>query len=281
MKKKLLLIPLLVSWAGALGANPFKGSDNPAPVIYGGQVPQWIRDTAFYLQSQIAQLSRQVMVEQNWGAFWSALGFAFVFGMVHIAGPGHGKVFTLAYFSSEKSRLGTGLLYSGLINLVDSLSAGLTVFLSFGVFRLLFSQSSINTSFYLQVTAYSLIALLGIIHLISHLKPHDHHREVRREGAPFRLALAVGLIPCPVSTALLVYGLANGILPFMILMVAGVSLGGFVVMSLLAVLVIKGRQLLVARAAHRWKGLLFGLEILSSGVIILFALLMVVHLVLG
>jgi hypothetical protein len=49
-----------------------------------------------------------------------------------------------------------------------------------------------------------------------------------------------------VSTILFVYGIANGVLPLMVLMVAGVSIGGVVVMSTLSVAVITGRSRLLA-----------------------------------
>ncbi|MFW5786153.1 MAG: hypothetical protein ACOCYC_02820 [bacterium] len=87
--------------------------------------------------------------------------------------------------------------------------------------------------------------------------------------APWLLALSVGLIPCPVSTVLLVYGIANGVLPLMVLMVIGVSLGGFLTMSAISVAVILGRAQLLLRlhgkAAHRLSAVL---EFTASGFII-------------
>lgn len=48
---------------------------------------------------------------------------------------------------------------------------------------------------------------------------------------PWMLALSVGLIPCPVSSALLAWGVVNDALAFSVLLVLGVSFGGMIAMT--------------------------------------------------
>jgi ABC-type nickel/cobalt efflux system permease component RcnA len=139
---------------------------------------------------------------------------------------------------------------------------------------------------YLQLVAYGLILVFGILHLLRHLRRHRHDEKVDPghddgdlrspstgvQTAPsWLLALSVGLVPCPVSTILLVYGIANGVLPFMILMVVGVSVGGFLTMSGISLAVIAGRERLLARPQGGLaRAMAATLEYAASSVIIVF-----------
>ena len=301
-----LLVILLVVAGGSAVANPLLQDDGSRPEsrsdsrrepsasggIYDGAVPGFVREWSRVLQGGIASLSRDVRAG-NWGAGVLAFLLSVVFGMVHIAGPGHGKVFAISYFSGRDARVRDGIGYSAVVNVVDSLSALAVVLLGYVLLRAILPSFREAGPRVLQLVSYGLIVIFGVIHLVGHLRPgragHDHgaaHERPARDGtAPgdgqavghsqgtrsptWLLALSVGLIPCPVSTILLVYGLANGVLLFMGLMVLGVSLGGFVVMSGIAAGVMTGRSRLLAlmsdgRAARlsQW------LEYAASGLII-------------
>jgi ABC-type nickel/cobalt efflux system permease component RcnA len=221
--------------------------------VYGAGVPGFIRSWSRSLQERIASLSRRVR-EGEWTAAILAFGVAVVFGMVHIAGPGHGKMFAVSYFSGREARPREGILYSVVVNLVDSVSAFAIVLLGYVVLRAVLPGFRSQGPRILEIVSYSIVVLFGILHLLSHLRGgsdhhhhHDHnHDQDGRSRPSWLLAVSVGLVPCPVSTILFVYGIANGVLPLMVLMVAGVSIGGFVVMSALSVAVITGRSRLLA-----------------------------------
>ena len=59
---------------------------------------------------------------------------------------------------------------------------------------------------------------------------------------PWMLALSVGLIPCPVSSAILAWGIVNGSLGFSLLLVAGVSTGGMIAMTAFSFAIISGKS---------------------------------------
>jgi len=272
--------------------NPITGGPAAAqPEIYGGNTPEFIRTWSRTLQETIASMSRRVRAG-DWAAGLGAFFVAVVFGMVHIAGPGHGKVFAISYFAGRDARPRDGIAYSAVVNAVDSLSAFLLVVLGYVLLRALLPSFRDDGPRVLQLFSYGAIVIFGVLHLISHLRGHadhahdghighDHgpdHEDRAPAGDPERrasrlpawiLALPVGLVPCPVSTILLVYGIANGVLPFMLFMVLGVSLGGFVVMAFVAVGIIAGRTRLVGRLRAGAAGRLAAvLEYAASGVII-------------
>jgi ABC-type nickel/cobalt efflux system permease component RcnA len=176
-------------------------------------------------------------------AFFSAV----LFGIIHVAGPGHGKVFTITYFGSKRATFREGMLLSGVINLIDSLSAGILVLLGYGLLTVVFSEFRGNTIYVVQLISYGFVTLFGVAHLVHHVRHSGHDHEVGSDSfrPPWLLALSIGLVPCPVSTLILVFGLANGILGFSLLLVAGVSFGGFITMAVLALAVIGGKKGLV------------------------------------
>ncbi len=241
--------------------NPFTQREvRSAPQMYGMSTPAFIRHWSRELQASIADLSWRVRSGQ-WSAGVAAFFIAVLFGVIHIAGPGHGKVFALSYFAGRTARAREGLLYSAIVNAVDSLSALALVLLGYVVLRAILPAFSTEGPRYLQLVAYGLIVVFGTYHLLRHLQGHakrkkldagHDHRNLRSDSTRSRaesswlLALSVGLVPCPVSTILLVYGIANGVLSFMVLMVVGVSVGGFLTMSGIAFAVIAGRERLLA-----------------------------------
>lgn len=298
--RRILLIGTLVlaSAASVYPQNPFltpeaqqEGeADAGSPEIYGTRVPAFIRNWSRSLQSSIAGLSRDVRSGQ-WGAAVLAFGLAIVFGAVHIAGPGHGKMFAISYFSGRHARPRDGLVYSAIANAVDSLSAIVLVLLGYIVLRAVLPGFRTEGPRLLQLVSYSLVVVFGVAHLISHLRSHDGHDHAGHDHAghehahdndeqvapgqgrqrpPWLLALSVGLVPCPVSTILIVYGIANDVLLLMIFMVIGVSIGGFLVMSALSLAVIGGRSRVFAaigpQTAHRLGAIL---EYTASGLIVL------------
>ncbi len=283
---------LLLVCVAAAAQNPFTQAPAPdSPTIYGGRVPEFIRSWSRSLQENIAMLSRRVSGGE-WTAALTAFGLAVVFGMVHIAGPGHGKMFAISYFSGRDARLRQGIAYSAIANAVDSISAFALVMLGYVVLRAVLPQFRAEGPRILQIISYAIVTLFGILHLLSHLRTsghnhshdgHSHHdhaeqsADERKARPAWMLAVSVGLVPCPVSTILIVYGIANGVLPLMILMVIGVSIGGFIVMSVMSGAVILGRTKLMgaldAGAAHTVSAIL---EYTASGAIIVVGILLLV-----
>ncbi|TVQ25153.1 MAG: hypothetical protein EA382_07265 [Spirochaetaceae bacterium] len=299
------VILLLALGAIAYAQNPFVRPPSEQPSVAQGArtgmrvaVPRFIREWSHALQSGIADLTTAVQDDRDWGAGLTAFVLALVFGAVHIIGPGHGKVFALSYFASRDARPGAGLVYSAIVNIVDSLSAIAVVMLGYVLLVAVAPAFRVEAPRILEITSYSLIVVFGIAHLITHLLPHrghnhgghahdhashdhdhDHDHDHAHDHAtgkpPMMLALSVGLIPCPVSTVLLVYGIVHGAVPFMLLMVAGVSIGGFAAMSAISVAVIAGRHQVMRRlstgAAAAASTIL---EFVASGAIIVVGLLL-------
>jgi len=201
-----------------------------------------IKEKSFLLQERLGSYTRRVLNGNDPRAFWAAMGLAVVFGLFHVMGPGHGKIFTLAYFSSRQAKLREGLMLSGLINILDSLSAFLLVGITYGVLSLTIQNTGAVVGRITRIVAYGSITAIGIGFVIAHFVfSGKQDKKEKRQLKPWMLAISVGLIPCPVSSALLAYGIAENSLGFSILLVAGVSLGGMIALSIYSLLIIGGK----------------------------------------
>ena len=115
-------------------------------------------------------------------------GLSFLYGVLHAAGPGHGKVVISSYLLANRSTLRRGIALSFAASFVQALSALVVVGLGFLLLRQL-SLSVTQTTQAFETGSYALVAALGGWMLIRKLtamtrrKPaslgaavvHDHH----------------------------------------------------------------------------------------------------------
>ena len=238
--------------------NPFTGqASNQATSI---PVPEFLRDWGFRLQESMLDAARIVSGgsegsgsgEGSLAAFWVAVGIAVLFGIVHIIGPGHGKLFTIGYFGSRRANLREGLSLSALVNILDSLSALLLVGIAYGILSVSLRAAGAEVGRITRMVAYAAVTLLAAGHLIGHLRGSRHHHHAHHhnhhhgrpkgELRPWMLALSVGLIPCPVSSAILAWGIVNQATGFAIILVAAVSMGDMIAMTAFSFLIIGGKR---------------------------------------
>jgi ABC-type nickel/cobalt efflux system permease component RcnA len=281
----ILVLGLLASGVPASHANPFvAGSAASAPAVappqvFGGAALAWLSGVQRDMNARIASLVRQAKGEPTAAPVLLAFLTAFVFGLVHAAGPGHGKTFTLSYFLAENPRIGRGLVFGSLISILDSVSSLAIVAAAYLVFRVALPvQATDSASGWLQRVSYALITGIGVWHLVAHLG-HGHRHADRGHrghvhaghpghvsgpadpaGAPaarerrlMPLALSIGLVPCPIEIVILVFGLSVGAFGFGIILTLFVSLGQAVALALvaLAAMALRSSVLAVAGAASR------------------------------
>ncbi|MFN2267487.1 MAG: nickel/cobalt transporter [Desulfonatronovibrio sp.] len=222
-------------------------------------MPQWLKDKAqkamvriITLQSEIRQkagvYAREIR-ENPWGkAFWSYLGLAFAYGVIHALGPGHGKVFVSTYFLSRKANIRHGVLMGGLMSFMHVLSAVVLVFLFYFVLKAGGLGSVDEAGRHLQRISAGLITLVGLFLAWKSLKAIIHKQNDEcgcctspsdRKGI-LSLCLAVGLVPCPGAALILFFSITLDILPVglmaMLFLSSGLALTtiGFALTSLFA-----------------------------------------------
>ncbi len=248
-----------------------------------------IKEKSYLLQERLGSYTRRVLDGSDPRAFWAAMGLAVVFGLLHVMGPGHGKIFTLAYFSSRQAKLREGLILSGLINILDSISAFLLVGITYGILSLTIQNTGALVGRITRIIAYGSITAIGTGFVIAHFisagsdnqgnqgNRDNREKNEKKQLKPWMLAISVGLIPCPVSSALLAYGIAENALWFSILLVAGVSLGGMIALSIYSFLIIGGKAGIVKLVQHsRMERFLEWFEVSSMALLAVFGVVLLI-----
>ncbi len=249
-----------VSAAGT--PNPFAAR---APVEAPGAVERAYRGLLLEI-SQIQRglnrkLSAKIAEIKETGSVMPALTVlvvAFLYGVFHAAGPGHGKFIVTSYFLARNAPLSRGVIMSGLISFLQALSAILIV----TILVLLLGQGRLavlGQVVTLELVSYGLVVLLGLYMAWGALRGvdcdhgaagHSDHHEApaisvpwyRRLGGMMPVAIAAGVRPCSGAIILLLFTMANGLYLLGVLGTLVMALGVAITVSIVGLLAIGTRR---------------------------------------
>jgi nickel/cobalt transporter (NicO) family protein len=215
----------------------------------------------------------------GWAAYGAIVLAAFLYGILHAIGPGHGKVVVASYLATRRTRFLHALEMSGTVAAVQALSAVVLV----GVLAAIFGTTGkaiLNHAGTIEMASYIAIALMGLWMAWATLRPgpapacgcgmphhhdhhaHDHHHHDHAQ-APQRSPLLqmlttgglAGLRPCSGAILVLLFTLANGI--FLVGVAATLAMGVGVALTVAAVSVGAvglNRAVSAAGGGSRWVG---------------------------
>jgi ABC-type nickel/cobalt efflux system permease component RcnA len=213
---------------------------------------------------------------------------AFMYGLVHTLGPGHGKAVVISYFVGEGGSLLRGIRFGVQIAIVHVLAAVVVAVLADFAIRLTTGTPAAGFRG-VRLASYGAIALIGGVMLARAIRSarrssgvHGHGRGCggcrpgdRDEAGFGLLSLAIGAVPCTGALIVLLFGVANGLLWSSVLMVLGISAGMAVALSSIGVAAILGRRFLerrVENSAARHQHFLTGLHIAGATLVLLIGL---------
>jgi nickel/cobalt transporter (NicO) family protein len=284
-------------------ADPFTGGGAAPEASAGTTIAPWshfvmrLADAQGRLNDAISDAFERVRDTHSHAAMALILGLAFLYGVLHALGPGHGKAVVASYFLANHSRWTNGIVMGSVISLIQGLTAivlvgSLAVVLQWRQFDVL------NRSTLVEFVSYALIAALGLVMLYraitgrgcahddgiapGHTHDHDHgHDRHHPQGAAMigagaaaldmRLVVATGLTPCASAIIILLFALANQALTVGIVAVGALAIGMAMTVSLIGIASILGRRALlrvldtVGVESHRFER---ALSILGALVII-------------
>lgn len=226
------------------------------------------------------------------GALLAGVALAFLYGALHVAGPGHGKAVIVSYFLGRDATIRRGLWLGVQIAATHVVAAIVLVWAADAAVRHAFGGAP-PAMRAMQAISYGAIVLVGL-HMLwqaargwrgqtvavcghdhSHdHRHHDHGSERARQGV---LSFAVGLVPCTGATLVMLYALANGILYAGIVMVVAIGVGMAATMTLIGIATILARRATLTRLAGseadgaRWAA---GLQLAAGAAICLLGALL-------
>jgi len=177
------------------------------------------------------------------GALPSLAMAAFAFGTLHALLPGHGKSVLASYYAADGRW--RGAVGSSLLLVLTHVGSAVVLVLS-GYAILRHTIGGAGRAPALEQASQILIVLIGLW-LLSRAFLPKHHRHDR--SAPL-LAIATGLIPCPLTTFMMTYAAAHGAVQSGLLLSALFATGMTFTVALFPLTAVLGRTWLLPLIAR-------------------------------
>ncbi|MEQ8249019.1 MAG: hypothetical protein RID42_15175 [Alphaproteobacteria bacterium] len=226
------------------------------------------------------------------------IGLSFAYGVLHAAGPGHGKVVIASYLLAGEGNVRRGVVLAVLAALLQAVAAVALV----GLLAVILGASNLATSDRvgtLETASYAFVAVLGLWLMWravrevlgfghghhghdhgEHGHDHGHGRLAKAASAGWREAaavvLAVGMRPCSGAVIVLLFATAQSLFMLGVAAALAMSVGTAITVSVLAALSVAVRRgaLRQAGASGRWRGVVAGgLAIAGASVVTAFGTL--------
>jgi nickel/cobalt exporter len=260
-----MALTLLGTVLPAKAQNPFLTKQSPPDASAAPGLPHPFMDRIGNWQQQLNQKMAVLIKEaRERGSIRPLLGLiaiAFMYGVLHAAGPGHGKAVATSYLLSRGRKLSGGILLGNSIAFFHGLSGVVLVLAVHFVLKRGVSGSLESVTRTTQLISYSLIVLLGAVLLIKSLfswrsqpesgdsKQGQASEEKKR--TPLAMALAVGVIPCPGVVLVMLFCLSLNAVGLGLVLAFFLILGMAMTISAVGVAGLAGKNLTLGALARR------------------------------
>lgn len=198
---------------------------------------------------------KRLKTENNPGFFVSIMLLCLVYGIAHALGPGHGKSIISSWIMVSRRRLREVVAASGFTAVFHALSATILVLGSWAILKKTVSTQTETLKSYLHLGSGIMIMILGIVEISKHFirkakeKNKNTADESSKEALPdekdetraaeepevvenrdglwgsVMVALTAGVVPCPVTSLILIFSLSMGMLWQGIVFVVSFAIG--------------------------------------------------------
>jgi ABC-type nickel/cobalt efflux system permease component RcnA len=221
------------------------------------------------LNRKMADLVREAKATHSVKPLAFLLLVAFAYGMLHAAGPGHGKALAVSYILSQRPKLFRGMFFGSFIALFHGLSGILFVLIIHIILQKSITGTLEDVTRITQMISFSLIVCLGLGILIKssykwiksvkgdHPPYNGNHK--RHFHGPFLSALVVGMIPCSGVVMVMLFALSMKLVGLGIMLGITISMGMALTITCVVVMVMSGKAVSLGMV-ERHKSLALTLE---------------------
>ncbi len=246
----------------AVGASTLDAGDTTGIALIDNT---WLSLIEFQYQvnTEIAIRMKALETGGSFTALLFALGGAFLYGMAHALGPGHGKFVIVSYFMGREVHMLRGLIMALQMAVVHVIAAVVIVWIADVVLKAslgigLAEVPGVRAGSFLIIAAIGLYMFyqavrtsLGhtdtqqndINHNHAHEYSHSHHHGHSHTTEGGLVAMAVGMVPCPGAILVMLFAVANNMIYPGFMLVAAMSVGIGLTIAVLGVGTILARQL--------------------------------------
>lgn len=172
---------------------------------------QKIRGIQKMIQAKISGYIADYKTEGNTVVLLNFLLFSYVYGLIHVIGPGHRKIFLFSYFVSSKNEWKKGMAAGFMTAVLHAVSAVIFI----GGLYLITSKALLtrfnNLTPIIERLSYGTIILLGlylVVLNIVHFRKGNSHGNHSSSPGTIVFVLASGLIPCPGAATIMIFSIA-------------------------------------------------------------------------
>jgi len=260
--------------------NPFLRQGNrteqavsPPPAGYPGFLKPLMDRAArlqLFIKRKLSGFSAEIKENPFGRSFWLFMLLSLAYGLVHALGPGHGKVFACSYFLNRPGTFRKGLLLGNLTMFFHVFSAACLVLTGYFILKVSGARTVETFGARLETISYGLLAAIGWFlttkTVVEMVKAKDREAECGLKDTDNRslvmMAMAVGLVPCPGASIILIFSFSQGLMTAGLLAMICIGLGMGLTTSLFSILTIYARKTVLAAASGKkalfslaWAGL--------------------------
>jgi ABC-type nickel/cobalt efflux system permease component RcnA len=237
-------------------------SPTPDAVIPNSNIMERIILFQIKIKEKMTALIRQAKKTGETGPLLWVLAAAFVYGMVHSAGPGHGKALALSYIVSIKPTLPRALAFGNIMAVSHGMSGAALVFCIKFLLQTSISSTLASVTRTTQITSYSLIIILGLFLFLRKLPVWKKFKPVKNtsvEGNQATVdtksilpAVFIGMIPCPGVVLVVLFCLSLGLPGLGIMLACAITFGMASTLSMVVLTAMAGKTALLAPLPRRF-----------------------------
>ena len=215
----------------------------------------------YQVNTEIAIRMKALETGGSFTALLFALGGAFLYGMAHALGPGHGKFVIVSYFMGREVHMLRGLIMALQMAVVHVIAAVVIVWIADVVLKAslgigLAEVPGVRAGSFLIIAVIGLYMLYQAVRISlghtdthqnyanhNHAHEHSHHHGHSHTTEGGLVAMAVGMVPCPGAILVMLFAVANNMIYPGFMLVAAMSAGIGLTIAVLGVGTILARQL--------------------------------------
>jgi len=250
------ILPVFVGHAqNPFTTKPGKQHKTPKPLVKSQfflKIVVWQQQ----LREKMSSLIHEAKTGRSLTPFFILIASAFAYGVIHSAGPGHGKAVALSYILACKPNFFQGLIFGNLLALTHGFSGIFFVLTVKYLLQTIVSTSLETMTNITEIISYSLITCLGLIiffgSIYKWVKNKTEYPESRTKFFvnPFVTAIAIGIIPCPGVIMVMLFAISLDLTWLGIILGIAISLGMASTITLIVMAGVSGKAAALSLASH-------------------------------
>jgi len=212
----------------------------------------WLQSRLTHMQQNIQEAINTLKEKGTFTTYALFLGMSFLYGLLHAAGPGHGKALVSSYLFASQHRYTKALSMAALIGIVHTFAAFLLTLIIYALFDLFFNAFFADVTYY--ATKLSACIIIGIAGYLGWQKIQAIKRtpklvsfsahpftckcsscSPKSQSTDWGVVLSAGVIPCPGTITIFIFALNTGAYLLGFLAALSMSLGMSSVIALTAI----------------------------------------------